>query len=148
MHNTIVDVNCDLIGSVFGHPSRTYTAMLSASAMYDNLTLDIAFYYRDDKGNLEQVDLESGDERFPTLTYPVITTDLPEKKHLLESDENIRACLYNYPLEIKTHRGRPRLIAVERQRCPFPVTRNRASRREGMVDLLADFRSYMKVEHP
>ena len=148
MHNTIVEVDYDLIASVLERPSRAYTAMLSVSAMYDHLTLDIAFYYRDVKGNLEQVDLESSDERFPTLTYPVIATDLPEKSFLLESDENIRACLFNHPLEITMHREKPRLIALERHRCPFPPTKNRAGGRQGAEPLLASFRKYVKGKQP
>jgi hypothetical protein len=125
LHNTIIDLDYNLLGSVPGKESEKYTAMVSASAMGKNLSLDVAFYYYNERGHLDQVDLESGDERFPNLTYPVITTDLPEGEYLLESDENVAACLYNHPVEVILHRGQPRLIAMERNRCVFPVTPDR-----------------------
>lgn len=127
LHNTIIDLDYDIFESVTGKSGAAYTAMLSASAMHKNLSLDIAFYYRDEQGALDQVDLESGDEKLPNLTYPVITTDLSEKIYLLENDENIIPCLYNHPLEVILHFGEPRLIALDRTNCSFPVTEDRTN---------------------
>jgi len=143
LHNTIIDLDYDFLGSVVAEPATPCGAMLSASAMGRNLSLDMAFYFRKDDGSLEQVDLESGDKRYPNLTYPIITTDLSEYEFLLESDDNILACLYNHPLAVKMYRGQPRLIALDRTNCVFPVTRDRTKPRlprpNSIEDLVGTF---------
>jgi hypothetical protein len=137
LHHTIIDIDYDVLASVVDKPATPYTAMLCASAMHKTLSLDIAFYYREPNGNLDQVDLDSGDKRYPNLTYPVIATDLAEKRYLLESDVNILACLFNHPLAVRIHKGEPRLIALDRTHCPYPVRRTRTGLREGGA--IADF---------
>jgi hypothetical protein len=129
LHNTIIGIDYDALSSLLDQPSSKYTAMLAASAMRKNLSLDIAFYFRKPNGCLDQVDLHSGDERFSNLTYPVIITDLPEREYLLENDDNIIASLVNHPLEVIMYRRRPRLIALDRGNAEFPPTPNRAASR-------------------
>lgn len=126
LHNTIIAIDYDALASLLDQPSSKYTAILAASAMRTNLSLDIAFYFRKPNGCLDQVDLHSGDERFPNLTYPVIMTDLPETEYLLENDDNIIASLVNHPLDVIMYRRRPRLIALDRGNAEFPPTPNRA----------------------
>jgi len=98
--------------------------MLSVSAMDDTLALDIAFYHRDSRGYLEQEDLLSPD-RFERFRAPLVGTDLLEKRYLLESDLNIRCCLYNHPLEVRDVAGRPMIVALERGNAMYRPTRSR-----------------------
>jgi hypothetical protein len=95
--------------------------------MDDTLGLDVAFYQLEDGRYLEQANIRSPDkwERFRT---PLITTDLDEKKYLLESDPNIRACLFNHPLEVRRDRVNPVIVALNRQNARFKATRSRRER--------------------
>ena len=149
LHHTMIDVDYDILRSVISKPitaytpveesSDSYTAMIAVSAMRQNLSLDIAFYFREKNGSLDQVDLESGDTRYPNLSYPIITTDLAEHIFLVESDDNIRACLFNHPLDVRIHGGQPRLVALDRMNCPFPITRTRTKRRRPGSGDVKDF---------
>jgi hypothetical protein len=146
LHNTIIAIDYDALGSLLGKPTSGFTAILAASAMQHTLSLDIGFYYRKPNGCLDQVDLQSGDERFPNLTYPVIVTDLPEQEYLLENDTNIIASLVNHPLDVVMYNRRPRLIALDRGNSEFPPTRNRAIPRRGdPTALLKSLREDLKT---
>jgi hypothetical protein len=139
LHNTTVDVDYDALASVPSEPAAPRMPMLAVSAVQKNLSLDIAFYYRQENGSLDQVDLKSGDERFPNLSYPAITTDLPESEFLLESDENIAACLFNHPLDVVIYERQPRLVALDRTNCPFQITPDRTKPRRPGQGTLAEF---------
>jgi len=97
LHNVLIDVRSGVFEKVTGILPATHQAMLPVSAMDDTLSVDIAFYYYEDGKHLEQAALRSPD-RFERFRWPLISTNLDEKKYLLESDLNIRCCLYNRPL--------------------------------------------------
>ena len=82
---------------------------------------------REEGNYLEQANLYSPD-RFERFRWPIISTQLDEKVYLLESDPNIRGCLYNHPLEVRRYGGEPMIIALERQNARFKTTRSRGSR--------------------
>jgi hypothetical protein len=139
LHNTMVDLSYDVLDSICSEPETPRMAMLAVSALRKNLSLDIAFYYRQADGSLDQIDLKSGDERFPNLSYPVINTDLAESEFLVESDENIAACLFNHPLDVIIYKRQPRLIALDRTNCPFRITADRTRPRRPGCGTLAEF---------
>jgi hypothetical protein len=124
-HNLLFDLNCEFFKKLTGFDAPEVETMLSVSAMDDTLGLDVAFYQRQDGRYLEQANVRSPDrlERFRT---PLITTDLEEKRYLLESDPNIRGCLFNHPLEVRRHRGNPVIVALNRKSARFKPTRFRA----------------------
>jgi hypothetical protein len=85
---------------------------------------DIAFYYREDGKYLEQAELRSPDH-FEQFRWPLIGTNLDEKQYLLESDLNIRCCLYNHPLKVQMSKHSPVLVALERDNARYRPTRSR-----------------------
>jgi hypothetical protein len=99
--------------------------MLSVSAMERTLGLDIAFYYLKDGKYLDQADLYSPDkaERF---RFPLVATALDPEIFLLESDLNIRCCLFNHPLEVRKTKEGHAIVALERNRAQFTSTRSRS----------------------
>src|SRR6202022_3001345 len=110
--------------------SPSHEAMLSVSAMESTLGLDIAFYYLKDGKYLDQADLYSPDksERF---RWPILTTNLDAETFLLESDLNIRCCLFNHPLEVRKEKdGGHVIVALERDRAEFRPTRWRSGPRD------------------
>ena len=123
-HNVLVDIRTDVFQAVTHEPPPASEAMLSVSAMEDTLGLDIAFYARKRNGKLEQVDLYSPDRK-ERYRFPLVTSGLDDKAYLLESDINIRCCLYNHPLEVRKHQGTPKIVALERSRSDFKTTRSR-----------------------
>ena len=123
-HNTLLEIRNDVFKALTRSDAPARQAMLSVSAMDDNLALDIAFYYRDSRGHLEQEDLRSPD-RFERFRAPLVGTELPENRYLLESDLNIRCCLYNHPLEVRNRAGKPMIVALERSNAMYRPTRPR-----------------------
>ena len=128
-HNILFDVSADVFHQITGINPPQHEAMLSVSAMDNFLTLDIAFYYLENGRYLEQTELH-GNQPWDRLRCPLLTSSLPEKKYLLESDENIRCCLFNHPLAIRQYDGRHMLIALERVNCRFKPKRSRRDQRE------------------
>jgi hypothetical protein len=125
-HNVLVDIQTNVFQAVTHKAPPASEAMLSVSAMEDTLGLDIAFYIRRKSGKLDQIDLYSPDreERF---RIPLVTSGLDAKAYLLESDLNIRCCLYNHPLEVRKHHGKPKIVALQRSLSDFKTTRSRLS---------------------
>lgn len=122
-HNVLLDVRSDVFNAITHQDPPHREAMLSVSAMDDTLGLDIAFYHLDG-GVLDQSDLRSPD-RFERFRCPLVTTDLDESAYLLESDQNIRCCLFNHPLEVRKRSDRPVIVALQRKNAQFKPTFSR-----------------------
>lgn len=125
-HNLLFDVHSKTFKDVTGIDAPKHEAMLSVSAMESTLTLDISFCYLEKGKFIEEADLHTTD-RMGRLRYPLLDSQLPEKEYLLESDQNIRACLYNHPLEVRHYDGSPIIVALERQSARYTPTRSRRS---------------------
>lgn len=123
-HNMLFDVESDVIQAITGIEPLQHEAMLSVSTMEETLGLDIAFYYLEEGKYLEPADMRSPDG-FERFSCPLVSTRLDEKAYLLESDTNIRSCLYNHPLEVRHDRDLPVVVALERNNGRFKPTRSR-----------------------
>jgi len=126
LHNVLLDVRMDVFKSLVHEEPPRHQAMLSVSAMDSTLGVDVGFYFRKQGSYLEQADLYSPD-RFERFRCPLIQTDLDEKTFLLESDINIRCCLYNHPVEVRKHPTEDYhvIIALQRRDAEFRPTRSR-----------------------
>jgi len=125
-HNSLIDVRSDVFKAITHEEPPNREAMLAVSAMENTLGLDIAFYFMRDGKYLDQADLYSpdGSERF---RRPLVATALDPEVFLLESDLNIRCCLFNRPLQVQKHKdGSHVIVALERHRAEFRPTRWRS----------------------
>jgi hypothetical protein len=128
-HNSLIDVRSDVFKAITHEEPPNHEAMLSVSAMESTLGLDIAFYCLRDRKYLDQADLYSPDksERY---RWPLVATALDPEVFLLESDLNIRCCLFNHPLEVQKQKdGSHVIVALERHRAEFKPTRWRSGPR-------------------
>jgi hypothetical protein len=126
----LLDVRSDVFKAITHEEPPNHEAMLSVSAMESTLGLDIAFYYLKSGKYLDQADLYSPDdsERF---RRPLLTTNLDAEMFLLESDLDIRCCLFNHPLEVRKDKdGGHVIVALERHRAEFTPTRWRSGPRD------------------
>jgi hypothetical protein len=128
-HNALIDVRSDVFKAITHEEPPNHEAMLSVSAMESTLGLDIAFYYLREGKYLDQADLYSPDksERY---RWPLVATALDPDAFLLESDLNIRCCLFNHPLEVRKADHGHVIVALERHRAEFTPTRSRSGPRD------------------
>ncbi len=128
-HNSLIDVRSDVFRAITNEEPPNHEAMLSVSAMETTLGLDIAFYYLKDGKYLDQADLYSPD-RTERFRFPLVATPLDAETFLLESDLNIRCCLFNHPLEVRKTKDGHAIVALERHRAEFTPTRSRSGPRD------------------
>ena len=126
LHNVLLDIRSDVFKAITHEDPPNREAMLSVSAMDKTLGVDVAFYFRRGGKYLDQEDLHSPD-RFERFRCPLLKTNLSEERFLLESDVNIRCCLFNHPLEVRKHptKNYHVLIALQRRNAEFKPTRSR-----------------------
>ena len=130
LHNVLLNIRRDVFKSIAHEEPPSRQAMLSVSAMDSTLTVDVGFYFWEGT-HLEQDNLFSPD-RFERFRCPLIQTSLDEETFLLESDMNIRCCLFNHPLEVRKHPTEEHyvIVALERQSAGFRTTKSRRGPRE------------------
>ncbi len=123
-HNTLFDICPDAFKQLTGSEIGEVQPMLFVSSMENDLTLDIGFFELEKGKYLEPRNLESPN-RLEKFYYPIVSSGLPAADYLLESDDNIRVCLYNHPLFVKFYRKWPRIYAEERKTARFAPTATR-----------------------
>jgi hypothetical protein len=123
LHNVLLDIRSNVFKVITHEDPPQRQAMLAVSAMNNTLTVDVAFYFRDEGKHLDQADLRSPD-RFDRFRCPLLRTNLSEEVYLFESDINIRCCLFNHPLEVRKHpiRDHQVIVALERGNAKFKPT--------------------------
>ena len=126
LHNVLLDIRSDVFKAITHESPPNREAMLSVSAMDKTLGVDVAFYFRRNGKYLDQGNLYSPD-RFERFRHPLLKTNLNEEIFLLESDTNIRCCLFNHPLEVRKHPAKNHhvLVALQRANAEFKPIRSR-----------------------
>ena len=128
-HNSLLDVRSEVFKAITHEEPPNHEAMLSVSAMESSLGLDIAFYYLKDGKHLDQADLNSPDES-ERFRWPLLATSLDSETFLMESDINIRCCLFNHPLEVRKNDDGHVIVALQRKNTEFAPTRSRTGPRD------------------
>jgi hypothetical protein len=126
LHNVLLDIRSDVFKAITNEDPPNREAMLSVSAMDETLSVDVAFYFRRSSKYLDQDNLYSPD-RFERFRCSLLRTSLSEEKFLLESDVNIRCCLFNHPLAVRKHPAKDYhvIVALQRRNAEFKPTRSR-----------------------
>lgn len=124
LHNLLFDIDPKAFKAITGRKLPADQPMLTVSAQEYMLELAVDFFYLEKGRHLETRDFSCHQNN---CYYPLFSTELECSKYLLEGDGNIRSCLFNHPLEVRVHRGRPVIVALERQWARFKPNRPRTA---------------------
>lgn len=126
LHNIIIDVDRDHFRKVSGFPFGDVQPMAFVSAFEKNLTISVGYFEIED-GFVEPAEIESQFSIFKNCRYfyPILVSDLPSDEFIIESDQNIRYSLHNYPIEVRKRGERSAIVALERNRCRYAPSRSR-----------------------
>jgi hypothetical protein len=124
-HHMSFEIEASMFKAMTGQVLPNAQPRLTVITTEPTLAMGVAFVYKE-RCHLETLGIRDPDlpGRSERYYYPLLSSDLDTSEYLLESDDNIRACLFNHPLEVKKHKGKAVLVALERDSAWYKATRS------------------------